>query len=171
MAVPATISRPVASRIIPRDRFALKAQRAEIRGHGAVARGAETRVQRAVRVVPGQGKMVLAVVVAAAVELRNAGDHDAAVALDRHAGGAVRAVAETGGHYAVVAEAGVETAVGVVAGQGEAAVAVRRWPGRQGESCRHWAGRQSRGLASLLGNQVVTVPPLPKVVSRLPLAW
>ena len=41
----------------PHAVFALKAQRAEVRGHGPVAQGAEGRVQRAVRVVAGQGKM------------------------------------------------------------------------------------------------------------------
>ena len=81
--------------------------------------------------------MVVAVVAAAAIEVRNAADHDAAVALHGHAGGAVMAVAEIGGHFAGVAEAVVETPVAVVTDQGEAAVAVARWPGRQGEHC-HW---------------------------------
>ena len=95
---------------------------------------AEVRVEAAVGSVAREGDVLAGA----------AGDDDPAVRLDRERAGVVGPRAEVGGDDAVRAEARVERAVGVVAGEREVAVdAAARWRSRRRRSCRR-AGRRRR---------------------------
>ena len=109
----------------------------------------------------------MAVVGAAAIELRDTGDDDEAIALNRHARSAVRPVAETGRHLSAVAEIRIEAAVGIVAGQGEAGAAAPSLcrPAR----CSRWTGSPCPATSLLPPKSVVTLPPVPKDVYKVPL--